>query len=60
RNAAPPLRPGARDPRYDQHPIYDTLYVAVAERLGQRLVTADRALASRVARLGFVTSLPQE
>ncbi len=30
--------------RYDNHPVYDMLYVALAERTHQRLVTADRAL----------------
>ena len=38
--------------RYDQHLICDMLDVSLAEPLGQPLVTADRALASRVARLG--------
>ncbi len=26
--------------RYDEHPVYDMVYVAVAERLGEQLVTA--------------------
>lgn len=30
--------------RYDNHPIYDLLYVALAERRGVQLVTADAAL----------------
>lgn len=39
--------------RYDEHPIYDMVYVAMAERLGQRLLTADSALVTRV-NLSFV------
>lgn len=34
--------------RYDEHPVYDLVYVALAERLGQRLLTADSALVTRV------------
>lgn len=30
--------------RYDAHPIYDMVYVALAERRGTQLVTADAAL----------------
>lgn len=40
--------------RFDEHPLYDMVYVALAERLGEQLVTADRALCQRVALLGFV------
>jgi predicted nucleic acid-binding protein len=43
--------------RYDEHPIFDLVYVALAERLGQRLVTADSRLATRTAGLGFVSTL---
>ncbi|MEP6526729.1 MAG: type II toxin-antitoxin system VapC family toxin [Nocardioidaceae bacterium] len=43
--------------RYDQHPVYDMVYVALAERLGQTLVTADEALLSRLRRLDFVRGL---
>jgi len=43
--------------RFDQHPVYAMVYVALAERLGQELVTADAALARRVKRLTFVTVL---
>jgi predicted nucleic acid-binding protein len=39
--------------RYDEHPVHDLVYVAVAERLGQQLVTADDALRRRLA-LPFV------
>ncbi len=30
--------------RYDEHPIYDMVYLAMAERVGQHLVTADERL----------------
>jgi predicted nucleic acid-binding protein len=42
--------------RHDQHPIYDMVYVALAERTGCSLVTADTALRQRLQRLGFVLS----
>ena len=34
--------------RYDEHPIYDLLYVALARRLGTALLTADRRLVGRI------------
>jgi predicted nucleic acid-binding protein len=34
--------------RYDEHPIYDLVYVALARRLGDTLITADRRLAERI------------
>ncbi len=34
--------------RYDEHPVYDLLYVALARRLGTTLLTADRRLVDRV------------
>ena len=40
--------------RYDEHPVYDLVYVAVAERLGEQLVTADDALRRRLASMDFV------
>jgi predicted nucleic acid-binding protein len=40
--------------RYDEHPVHDMVYVAVAERLGEQLVTADDALRSRLGTLPFV------
>lgn len=43
--------------RYDEHPLYDMVYVAMAERLGERLVTADRRLLARLATLSFVEPL---
>ena len=43
--------------RYDEHPIYDLVYVAVAERLGQRLITADATLRRRLVGLDFVVTL---
>lgn len=43
--------------RHDEHPLYDMVYVAVAERLGERLVTADRRLVERLPLLPFVEVL---
>jgi len=40
--------------RYDNWPVYDMVYVAVAERLADTLVTADERLRSRLAHLGWV------
>lgn len=40
--------------RYDNYPIYDMLYVALAERLGQQLVTVDDKLRRRLSHLGWV------
>ena len=34
--------------RYDEHPVYDMVYVAVAERRGERLFTADAQLVRRL------------
>ena len=34
--------------RFDEHPFYDMIYVAVAERLGEEFLTADRRLCDRV------------
>lgn len=41
--------------RYDDHPIYDMLYVAVSERLGIQFITADDNLRSRVPAMTWVT-----
>ncbi len=40
--------------RYDNWPVYEMVYVAVAERLAEPLVTADERLRSRLAHLGWV------
>ncbi len=43
--------------RYDNFPVYDMVYVALAERLGTHLITADRRLLSRVTNLPWVLAL---
>jgi predicted nucleic acid-binding protein len=40
--------------RYDNHPIYDLLYVALAERRQSLLITADKALRERLVGLDFL------
>ncbi|MCW2783719.1 MAG: vapC3 [Marmoricola sp.] len=40
--------------RYDEHPIYDMVYLAIAERLDEVLVTADQRLLDRVRRPGRI------
>ncbi len=40
--------------RFDDHPIYDMLYVAVAERTRSVLVTADESLRSRLGAPAWV------
>ncbi len=40
--------------RHDEHPLYDMVYVAVAERLRERLFTSDENLRRRLAMLDFV------
>jgi predicted nucleic acid-binding protein len=42
--------------RYDNWPVYDMLYVAVAERAGDVFVTADQKLRARLGHLGWVKS----
>lgn len=42
--------------RYDNWPIYDMIYVALAEQLGEELVTADDRLRRRLAHLGWVVA----
>jgi predicted nucleic acid-binding protein len=46
--------------RYDNWPVYDMLYVALAERLGTELVTADRKLRDRLAHLGWVRGIGED
>jgi len=43
--------------RYDNWPVYDMVYVALAERLGTELVTADQRLSDRLAHLGWVRGI---
>lgn len=45
--------------RYDNHPVYDLVYVALAERRGMQLITADSALCLRLAGLGWLVSPEQ-
>lgn len=40
--------------RYDNHPVYDMVYVAVARRLDEQLVTADESLVRRLGSPDFV------
>ena len=40
--------------RYDNHPIYDMLYVALAERRQMQLITADSALRERLVGLDWI------
>ncbi|MDQ3708232.1 MAG: type II toxin-antitoxin system VapC family toxin [Actinomycetota bacterium] len=45
--------------RYDNHPIYDLLYVALAERRHTQLVTADSTLRRRLGELDWVVAPEQ-
>jgi predicted nucleic acid-binding protein len=45
--------------RHDNHPIYDMIYVALAERTRTELITADEALRRRLAHLTWVISPTQ-
>lgn len=45
--------------RYDEHPIYDMVYVALAQRLGERLFTADEALRRRLVGQDVIASWHQ-
>ena len=45
--------------RYENWPVYDMVYVAIAERAGTEFVTADARLRARLAHLGWV-KLPAE
>ena len=42
--------------RYDNHPIYDMIYVAVAERAHGTLITADATLRQRLAHFSWVVA----
>lgn len=42
--------------RYDQHPVYDMLYVALAERAEDVLITADQRLRVKTTGLGMVVT----
>ncbi|MBA2303062.1 MAG: type II toxin-antitoxin system VapC family toxin [Acidobacteria bacterium] len=42
--------------RYDDHPIYDMLYVALAERRRTQLVTADAALRQILGGFGWIVA----
>ena len=46
--------------RYDNWPVYDMVYVALAERLGTELITADQRLRTRLAHLGWVRGIDEE
>jgi len=43
--------------RYDNWPVCDMVYVALAERLGTELITADQRLRARLAHLGWVKTI---
>ena len=45
--------------RYDNWPVYDMVYVALAERLGAELLTADQRLRDRLAHLGWVKGVEE-
>jgi predicted nucleic acid-binding protein len=45
--------------RYDNWPVCDMVYVAVAERLGTDLITADELLRARLAHLGWVRGIAE-
>jgi predicted nucleic acid-binding protein len=42
--------------RYDDHPVYDMMYVAVAERVQTTLITADDVLRRRLKQLAWVVA----
>ena len=45
--------------RYDNHPIYDMIYVALAERRATELVTADEALRRRLTNVDWIVGPDQ-
>ena len=42
--------------RHDNHPVYDMIYVALAERTATQLITADEALRRRLVHFSWVVS----
>jgi predicted nucleic acid-binding protein len=42
--------------RYDDHPIYDMLYVAVSERMRTQLITADASLRARLSAMSWIVA----
>jgi predicted nucleic acid-binding protein len=40
--------------RYDNHPVYGMVYVALAERTAMELITADASLRRRLAHLSWI------
>jgi predicted nucleic acid-binding protein len=45
--------------RHDNHPIYDLVYVSLAERRGTQLITADVALRQRLIRFDWLITPEQ-
>lgn len=45
--------------RHEDHPMYDMVYVALAERMSTDLLTADQRLLARVPLLPYVVALGQ-
>lgn len=42
--------------RYDNHPVYDMIYVAVAERANATFITADASLRHRLSHLTWIVA----
>jgi len=51
--------PGELARRYDNHPIDDMIYVALAERTATELVTADEALRRRLTHVDWIVDPDQ-
>ena len=51
--------PGELAHRYDNHPIDDMIYVALAERTPTELVTADEALRRRLTHVDWIVDPDQ-
>ena len=45
--------------RYDEHPVYDMLYVAAAERMGEQMITADERIRTRLIGRDLVVGLDE-